>query len=154
MAGGASVRCGACGADNPSTNRFCGSCGTPLVVACSVCGQPNAPTNRFCGQCGAALAGSPSEPSGQPAPASPESYTPRHLAEKIIASRSTLEGERKQVTVLFADLADSTELIRDVDPEKAQALLDGAISAMLEAVHRYEGTVNQILADGIMAPLG
>jgi class 3 adenylate cyclase/tetratricopeptide (TPR) repeat protein len=81
-------------------------------------------------------------------------YTPRHLAEKILTSRSALEGERKQVTVLFADLKGSTELIRDLDPEQAQALLDPALHAMMEAVHRYEGTVNQVLGDGIMALFG
>jgi class 3 adenylate cyclase len=82
------------------------------------------------------------------------SYTPQHLAEKILTSRSALEGERKQVTVLFADIKDSTELIRDLDPEDAQKLLDPAIRIMMEAVHRFEGTVNQVLGDGIMALFG
>jgi predicted ATPase/class 3 adenylate cyclase len=81
-------------------------------------------------------------------------YTPMYLAEKILASRSALEGERKQVTVLFADLKDSTELIRDLDPEAAQQLLDPALRRMMDAVHRYEGTVNQVLGDGIMALFG
>src|SRR3989442_3133528 len=84
----------------------------------------------------------------------PLSYTPKHLAEKILTSRSALEGERKQVTVLFADLKGSTELIRGLDPEQAQALLDPALHAMMEAVHRFEGTVNQVLGDGIMALFG
>src|SRR5262249_22635475 len=84
----------------------------------------------------------------------PLSYTPQHLAEKILTSRSALEGERKQVTVLFADLKGSTELIRDLDPEQAQALLDPALHVMMDAVHRYEGTVNQVLGDGIMALFG
>jgi class 3 adenylate cyclase len=84
----------------------------------------------------------------------PLAYTPPYLAEKILASRSALEGERKQVTVLFADLKGSTELIRDLDPEQAQALLDPALHAMMDAVHRYEGTVNQVLGDGIMALFG
>src|SRR5262249_3867061 len=84
----------------------------------------------------------------------PVSYTPLHLAEKILASRAALEGERKQVTVLFADIKDSTELIRDLDPEAAQQLLDPAIHRMMEAVHRFEGTVNQVLGDGIMALFG
>jgi hypothetical protein len=75
----------------------------------------------------------------------PLSYTPQHLAEKILTSRSVLEGERKQVTVLFADLKGSTELIADLDPEAAQQLLDPALHHMMEAVHRYEGTVNQVL---------
>jgi len=94
-----------------------------------------------------------------PAPAlvqapAPLAYTPPYLAEKILTSRSALEGERKQVTVLFADLKGSTELIRDLDPEQAQTLLDPALQHMMEAVHRYEGTVNQVLGDGIMALFG
>jgi len=84
----------------------------------------------------------------------PLSYTPPHLTEKILTSRSALEGERKQVTVLFADLKDSTELIRGLDPEAAQQLLDPAIHCMMDAVHRFEGTVNQVLGDGIMALFG
>src|SRR5215510_655433 len=94
-----------------------------------------------------------SAPAGPPAQA-PLAYTPPYLAEKILTSRSALEGERKQVTVLFADLKDSTELIRDLDPEEAQKLLDPAIHLMMEAVHRFEGTVNQVLGDGIMSIFG
>src|SRR5262245_9580152 len=85
---------------------------------------------------------------------SPISYTPSYLTEKILTSRSILEGERKQVTVLFADIKDSTELIRDLDPEDAQKLLDPAIHIMMDAVHRFEGTVNQVLGDGIMSLFG
>src|SRR5262247_970083 len=92
-----------------------------------------------------------------PAPApqrTPLSYTPQYLTEKILDARPRLEGERKQVTVLFADIKDSTELIRDLDPEAAQQLLDPALRHMMDAVHRYEGTVNQVLGDGIMALFG
>ena len=85
---------------------------------------------------------------------SPLAYTPSYLTEKILISRSALEGERKQVTVLFADVKDSTELIRDLDPEDAQKLLDPAIHIMMDAVHRFEGTVNQVLGDGIMSLFG
>ena len=81
----------------------------------------------------------------------PLAYTPQYLAEKVLHSRAALEGERKQVTVLFADIKDSTELIRDLDPEGAQKLIDPAIHLMMEAVHRFEGTVNQVLGDGIMS---
>src|SRR5437016_6728319 len=95
----------------------------------------------------------PTLPVREPEPA-PLAYTPPHLTEKILTSRSALEGERKQVTVLFADLKGSTELIRDLDPEQARAILDPALHAMMEAVHRYEGTVNQVLGDGIMALFG
>ena len=84
----------------------------------------------------------------------PLAYTPPHLTDKILTSRPALEGERKQVTVLFADLKDSTELIRGLDPEAAQQLLDPALHIMMDAVHRFEGTVNQVLGDGIMALFG
>jgi class 3 adenylate cyclase/tetratricopeptide (TPR) repeat protein len=100
-------------------------------------------------------------PAPGPAPAAapeqtrtPLAYTPPHLTEKILTTRAALEGERKQVTVLFADIKDSTELIKDLDPEAAQQLLDPAIHIMMDAVHRYEGTVNQVLGDGIMALFG
>ncbi len=90
----------------------------------------------------------------QPRFASPNAYTPKHLAEKILTSKSALEGERKQVTVLFADLKGSMELLGDRDPEDARKLLDPVLELMMEAVHRYEGTVNQVLGDGIMALFG
>jgi class 3 adenylate cyclase len=95
-------------------------------------------------------ASAPAKPQQEP----PLAYTPSHLTEKILTSRAVLEGERKQVTVLFADIKDSTELIKDLDPEAAQQLLDPAIHIMMDAVHRFEGTVNQVLGDGIMALFG
>ena len=85
---------------------------------------------------------------------SPESHTPKHLAEKILTSKAALEGERKQVSVLFADLKGSMELFADRDPEDARRLLDPVLERMMEAVHRYEGTVNQVMGDGIMALFG
>jgi predicted ATPase/class 3 adenylate cyclase len=96
----------------------------------------------------------PAVPPGRAPDQVPLTYTPTYLTEKILASRAALEGERKQVTVLFADIKDSTELIRDIDPEAAQQLLDPAIQRMMHAVHRFEGTVNQVLGDGIMALFG
>jgi class 3 adenylate cyclase/tetratricopeptide (TPR) repeat protein len=84
----------------------------------------------------------------------PEAYTPQHLAQKILSSRAALEGERKQVTVLFADLKGSMELLADRDPEEARKILDPVLEHMMEAVHRYEGTVNQVMGDGIMALFG
>jgi class 3 adenylate cyclase len=90
----------------------------------------------------------------QPRFASPETYTPKHLAEKILTSKAALEGERKQVTVLFADLKGSMELLADRDPEEARKILDPVLERMMEAVHRYEGTVNQVMGDGIMALFG
>jgi len=85
---------------------------------------------------------------------SPQTYTPSHLAEKILTSKASLEGERKQVTVLFVDLKGSMELLADRDPEEARKILDPVLERMMEAVHRYEGTVNQVMGDGIMALFG
>ena len=106
------------------------------------------------GASGATASPAAASSSLEPPPQAPLTYTPPYLAEKILTSRSALEGERKQVTVLFADLKGSTELIRDLDPEAAQRLLDPALQRMMDAVHRYEGTVNQVLGDGIMALFG
>jgi class 3 adenylate cyclase/tetratricopeptide (TPR) repeat protein len=143
------MRCPSCGFDNPAGMKFCGQCATPLTAPCPTCGFANPPGFAFCGQCATPLTAVP--PMAAP---SPQTYTPAYLAEKILTSRSALEGERKQVTVLFADIKDSTELIRDLDPEAAQQLLDPALHRMMEAVHRFEGTVNQVLGDGIMALFG
>jgi class 3 adenylate cyclase len=106
---------------------------------------------RFCLQCGQAVAAGTAAPSHSPAP---ETYTPKLLAEKILTSRAALEGERKQVTVLFADLKGSMELLADRDPEEARKILDPVLERMMDAVHRYEGTVNQVMGDGIMALFG
>jgi len=106
---------------------------------------------KFCLECGAPVA---SQATAEPRFASPESYTPKHLAEKILTSKAALEGERKQVTVLFADLKGSMELLADRDPEEARKILDPVLERMMEAVHRYEGTVNQVMGDGIMALFG
>src|SRR3954454_554713 len=161
-AGGCAMGWASCGAANPPTNRFCGECRTALVLACAACGERNPPTNRFCGECGARLGvddqprpGPRTEVVSAPAtPPVPSSYTPRHLADRILSSRAALEGERKQVTVLFADLVGSTDLIRDLDPEDGRALLEPAVEAMLAAVHRFEGTVCRVMGDGIMALFG
>src|SRR5688572_33410451 len=99
------MKCPRCQYENLPAQKFCGECGTRLAVACASCGAPNSPGHRFCGECGGAMANAPATAY------SPESYTPRHLAEKILTSKTALEGERKQVTVLFADLKDSMELL-------------------------------------------
>ncbi len=128
---------------------FCEDCGARLEAVCPNCRTPVKPGKKFCRSCGAALT---TEPGGRFL--SPESYTPKHLAERILTSRAALEGERKQVTVLFADLKGSMELLGDRDPEEARKLLDPVLEHMMEAVHRYEGTVNQVMGDGIMALFG
>jgi class 3 adenylate cyclase len=143
------VNCPRCQAENDAGARFCEDCGARLEAACPNCGTPVTPGKKFCRSCGAALT---AEPAGRFA--SPDSYIPKHLAEKILTSRAALEGERKQVTVLFADLKGSMELLADRDPEEARKLLDPVLERMMEAVHRYEGTVNQVMGDGIMALFG
>jgi class 3 adenylate cyclase len=151
------VSCPTCGHTNPAGNRFCGSCGAALAASCAACGHSNPPDHRFCGACGAALAlGKSASPvTAPPAPErSPRAYTPRHLADKILASRAALEGERKQVTVLFADVKGSMELAESVDPEQWHAILDRFFAILADGVHRFEGTVNQYTGDGIMALFG
>jgi class 3 adenylate cyclase len=143
------MRCPRCQQENRPGRRFCSECGGSLALACPSCGFSNEPGEKFCGGCGTSLL-TPSAPRF----AAPESYTPKHLAERIINSKAALEGERKQVTVLFADLKGSMELLADRDPEEARKLLDPVIEHMMEAVHRYEGTVNQVMGDGIMALFG
>jgi class 3 adenylate cyclase/tetratricopeptide (TPR) repeat protein len=147
------MRCPHCEADTPEGTKFCIECGTPLTLRCPQCGADTLPRAKFCGACGTPLTGQTLTPPSVPFQP-PHSYTPRHLAEKILSSKNALEGERKQVTVLFADLKGSMELLADRDPEEARQLLDPVLEHMMAAVHRYEGTVNQILGDGIMALFG
>jgi predicted amidophosphoribosyltransferase len=125
------MNCPRCQHDNPAGVKFCGECGARLESACAACGAANPPGNKFCGQCGAALTQAVTSAKF----ASPEIYTPKHLAEKILTSKSSLEGERKQVTVLFADMKGSMELLADRDPEEARKLLNPVIEHMMEAVH-------------------
>ncbi|MFQ5896796.1 MAG: AAA family ATPase [Candidatus Methylomirabilia bacterium] len=147
------MRCAQCQQQNPSGAKFCNACGTRLEAACSACGYRNVPGSRFCNECGQRLTAGEAPTAGSRF-TSPETYTPRHLAEKILTTKNALEGERKQVTVLLADLKGSMELLADRDPEEARKLLDPVLERMMEAVHRYEGTVNQVMGDGIMALFG
>src|SRR5215831_21395517 len=142
------MNCPRCGTTNSAGRRFCAECGSPLASPCPACGFSNEPGVRFCGGCGAALTTSSVQQALRFG--SPETYTPKYLAEKILTSKAALEGERKQVTVLFADLKGSMELLADRDPEEARKILDPVLELMMEAVHRYEGTVNQVMGDGIM----
>ena len=143
------MHCPRCGFENPEGMKFCGQCASPLGRRCPQCGFDNPPGFAFCGQCATPLTAAPSM-----AVPSPQTYTPAHLVEKILTSKTALEGERKQVTVLFADLKGSMELLADRDPEEARQLLDPVLERMMAAVHRYEGTVNQVMGDGIMALFG
>ncbi|HEV2009280.1 MAG TPA: adenylate/guanylate cyclase domain-containing protein, partial [Burkholderiales bacterium] len=142
------MKCHCCQAENEQGARFCENCGARLEQLCPACGAAVGAGKKFCRSCGAALTPERSQP------ATPQSYTPRHLAERILDSRAALEGERKQVTVLFADLKGSMELLADRDPEEARKILDPVLERMMEAVHHYEGTVNQVMGDGIMTLFG
>ncbi len=151
------MRCPQCQQENPPQAKFCLECATPLARRCANCGTPLPAPAKFCLECAHPVGASRTEPgraASQARFSSPEAYTPRHLAEKILTSKAALEGERKQVTVLFADLKGSMELLADRDPEEARKLLDPVLEHMMEAMHRYEGTVNQVMGDGIMALFG
>jgi class 3 adenylate cyclase len=142
------MECSRCSQDNRPGARFCNACGERLDIVCAACGFRNAAGGRFCDDCGALLA-----PTTERL-AVPATYTPSHLAGRIRTSRAGVEGERKQVTILFADLKGSMELLAHRDPEEARQILDPVLERMMEAVHYYEGTVNQVLGDGIMALFG
>ncbi len=141
------MTCATCQHENPPTAKFCQQCGARLGAGCSRCGTPLPAEARFCHECGA-----PAGP-GSSVPA-PRAYTPRHLADEILRTRAALEGERKQVTVLFADVKGSVELSEQVDAEEWHRLLDGFFQILAEGVHRYEGTINQYTGDGVMALFG
>ena len=143
--------CPKCLHDNPSHARFCLQCGIRLALACTKCKTELPAGAMFCLECGEPI---DSQAPAQTSLSSPVAYTPKHLAEKILANKSTLEGERKQVTVLFADVKGSTALIADHDPEEADSLLKPVLDCMMDAVHRYGGTVTRVTGDGIMALFG
>src|SRR5215831_154707 len=145
------MQCSKCRHENRSGAKFCEECGTRLAPTCPKCQGEISPSAEFCPEGGEQVAAPTSNAARVP---SPKSYTPKHLAEIILTSKTALEGERKHVTVLFADLKGSMELLADRDPEEARKILDPVLELMMAAVHRYEGTVNQVMGDGIMALFG
>jgi hypothetical protein len=141
------MRCTKCGAENREGARFCNDCAAPLAAQCPACGAVNKPGARFCDGCATALSVKPQQPiHSRPAPAV------RFSAEDSGAPAS--DGERKTVTALFADIKGSTELMEDLDPEEARAIVDPALKLMIDAVHRYDGYVVQSTGDGIFALFG
>ena len=140
--------CAVCSHENPPRAKFCQQCGARLEIRCARCGSELPLSARFCHDCGL--------PAVDTTPATPEPrvYTPKHLAEKILTSRVALEGERKQVTVLFADVKGSMELAEQLDPEAWHGIMDRFFQLLAAGVHRFEGTVNQYMGDGIMALFG
>ena len=146
------ITCEGCRFDNPEEAQFCNRCGNALGLSCVQCGKTNPPGSLFCNQCGRDLR--PPKEALPVDPSRPASYTPKHLADQILTSRSALEGERKIVTVLFADVANYTSLSEKLDPEEVHQILDACFQILMEEIHRYEGTVNQFTGDGVMALFG
>jgi ribosomal protein L40E len=133
------VNCPSCGHENPPDSRFCLECGATFGIRCTGCGAELPATAKFCNGCGQAVSARASAGEER----TPRDYTPKHLADKILQSKSALEGERKQVTVLFADVKGSMELAEQVDPEEWHRILDRFFQILADGVHRFEGTVNQ-----------
>jgi class 3 adenylate cyclase len=137
--------CPACRHHNEEGARFCTQCGGRLELACPHCAAGNPGGSRFCQACGRLLAA---------AAAAQPSYTPRHLAQHVLPRAGAVDGERKQVTVLFADVADYTSLAEVLDPEETHAIMDRCFGILLDEIHRFSGTVNQFTGDGVMALFG
>jgi Double zinc ribbon/Adenylate and Guanylate cyclase catalytic domain len=151
------MRCPRCQQNNREEARFCAGCGSALAAQCPACGHQPPPGAAFCDHCGTRLACSVPTSTAlplAPQPPIPHAYTPKHLAEKILTSRSVLEGERRQVTVLLADLAGFTSLAEQRDPGEVHTPIDGCFARITAEVHRFEGTVNQYTGDGVMALFG
>jgi class 3 adenylate cyclase len=142
------MRCPHCQHDSSYSAKFCPECGARLARTCAACGTALTPSAASCPECGRLAPGTP------PPPRYPDAYTPRHLADKILTSRAALEGERKQVTVLFADVKGSMELAEQLDAEEWHRIMDRFFQLLAEGVHRFEGTVIQFTGDGIMALFG
>jgi class 3 adenylate cyclase len=146
------MKCSNCGFENIEEALFCNKCGGKLESKCQQCGQSNPPGSLFCNKCGNDLQSS----SGVPPVdySQPESYTPRFLADKILTTRSSIEGERKLVTVFFADVSGYTALSEKLDPEEVHGIMDGAFKILMDEIHQFEGTINQFTGDGVMALFG
>ena len=146
------MKCPECQFENPEAMQFCGKCGAKLENICPKCNSSNPSDFRFCGKCGHDLT-QPKEPLAVDY-SEPQSYTPKFLAEKILTTRSSIEGERKLVTVLFADVANYTSMAEKLDPEEVHQIMDGCFNILMNEIHKYEGTLNQFTGDGVMALFG
>jgi len=140
------VKCAKCGAHNREGRKFCAKCAAPLALLCARCGAQNQSDEDFCGQCAAPLAQTPVASGKRP------SEAPIHIVEAL--GPENFDGERKTITALFADIKGSTELMADLDPEEARAIVDPALKLMIDAVRRYDGYVVQSTGDGIFALFG
>src|SRR5712692_1297348 len=148
------MRCPSCGTENPQGMKFCGTCATALKNRCPRCGFENPPQFRFCGECAAPLAAEPSQSAAQaePHPRGGTGGGVRVGPEQPVAE--VVDGERKTVTALFADIKGSMDLMEELDPEEARGIVDPALQLMIDAVHRYGGYIVQSTGDGIFALFG
>ncbi|MGD8470818.1 MAG: zinc ribbon domain-containing protein, partial [Desulfobacteraceae bacterium] len=152
------MQCPSCRFENPEGMKFCGECGSKLELKCPNCGFGNALSFKFCGECGHKLSAS-SEPASAPLSFEDkldkiQRYLPQGLTEKILAQRDRIEGERKQITVMFCDMQGFTALSEKLGPEDSYAIMDKVYEILIHKVHDYEGTVNEMTGDGIMALFG
>ena len=152
------MKCPKCQYENPEDTKFCGECGTKLERICSSCNLPNPPQFKFCGECGHKLEipaeKSPKDLSFDEKIEKIQKYLPKGLTEKILSQKDRIEGERKQVTVMFCDLEGFTSLSEKVGPERAYSIMDQVYEILIHKVHDYEGTVNEMTGDGVMALFG
>ncbi len=146
------MKCPKCKTDNPENKKFCRECGADLVQFCPECGAEVLSSDKFCGECRCDLRKDTKVHDLDFN--KPKSYTPQHLADKILTNRSAMEGERKLVTVLFADIAGYTSLSEKLDPEEVHQIMDGCFKILMDEIHKYEGTINQFTGDGVMALFG
>ncbi len=144
--------CPKCQTGLPEGAKFCKECGQKIETVCPECGKNIPPDSKFCFKCGYELGKSKELPAVDYR--QPKTYTPKHLADKILTNRSTLEGERKLVTVMFADVAGYTSLSEKLDPEEVHKIMEGCLRILMDEIHKYEGTINQFTGDGVMALFG
>ena len=144
--------CPKCQFENREGAKFCKECGAKLELACPKCGAIIISDSKFCDECGQAL--SKSAIATPVDYSEPQAYTPSFLAKKILTTRSSIEGERKLVTVLFADVANYTPMSEKLDPEEVHQIMDGCFKILMDEIHKYEGTINQFTGDGVMALFG
>jgi class 3 adenylate cyclase len=149
------MQCPKCRFENRKGVKFCEECGVKVELVCPGCGIKISSGSKFCGECGQDLS-QVVNPKDVPKIdyQQPHSYTPKHLADKILTTRSAIEGERKIVTVMFADVAGFSSISEKLDPEDVHAVMDGCFKILMDEIHRYEGTINQFTGDGVMALFG
>ncbi len=146
------MKCSQCQSQNPEDAKFCNACGARLEPACPGCGRINPPGSNFCNGCGNNLRVQNNAITADTE--KPKSYTPKFLSDSFLKKQSAVEGERKPATVMFADVANSVPLFEKLDPEEVHWIIDRSFKLFMEEIHRYEGTVNQFMGDGVMALFG